>query len=377
MLHFDIEFGMSMRYFKSGGGGSSSGAVSYSAYLETWHSTWLNNVATAMTTAQSGTSPYNAVTAFDPTVALAAADTAVAAFNTIVDAFSVTQISDYNTVVDAFDVTAITTFDAAVDALDHDGDWAAAIETAADEIDAHLLDDTYINADIDDYDDVLDDVLNVKVLPAFKAGMLNINAVMTSSFVMGEATIWAFKVRDTAQYGSQLRTKLNMLRMETAGKAADTMIKSLLQRVSFEKDVATLILKEDSFRVAAEKDVAEMSLREDMFRVESEGKVASLTIEANRIRIVAESEESNENLRIDVKDTLFDLEIFQYGSNVLASIAGGVASNVDTPSTIQSAIGGALSGAAAGAALGSAVPGLGIGAGAGVGAILGIGASLF
>ena len=54
------------------GGGSSSGEVSYPAYMETKHSTWLDAVAADMIIAQTGDSPYASAVAFDPDCVLAA-----------------------------------------------------------------------------------------------------------------------------------------------------------------------------------------------------------------------------------------------------------------------------------------------------------------
>jgi hypothetical protein len=77
-------------------------------------------------------------------------------------------------------------------------------------------------------------------------------------------------------------------------------------------------------------------------------------IEAMRIKIVAKKEESDKNIDIDEQDALWDLEVFQYGANVMASIQGGTVSNGPRrPSTAASVLGGALSGAAAGAMIGS------------------------
>ena len=87
-----------------------------------------------------------------------------------------------------------------------------------------------------------------------------------------------------------------------------------------------------------------------------------MLIEANRMKIVALKEQTDTDLKYDEADATWDLEVFQYGCNVLASIGGGVASPKGSkqPSTSQSMIGGALSGAAAGGMIGG-LPGALIG----------------
>jgi uncharacterized membrane protein len=74
---------------------------------------------------------------------------------------------------------------------------------------------------------------------------------------------------------------------------------------------------------------------------------------------------------------LWDLEVFQYGGNIMAAIQGGtVGSKPKAASPFQSAIGGAMSGAAAGAMVGASMGAGGGPYGALIGGILGAGAGL-
>ena len=301
----------------SGGGGGGSGQVDYPDYMKTVHNDWLNNTGvdtitssiTDIMTAALGNSPFTGAAAYDPTTPLADAWTAVCAYNTVVDA------------------------------LDHSSDWQSVIVNAASIIDTNIIDSTYITTDVDAYRDVLDDQLTATVLPDFESGMQDINAVMSSCFVLGKAIIEGMGARDVAKYQSELRFKLHLQRNSMVEKATDTMLQNLLHRVEFEKAVATL------------------------------------SVEAKRIHIVAKKEQNDQDLKIDEADAQWDLEVFQYGANLLAAIGGGTA----TPSagqkqlsTTQSAIGGALAGAAMGASIGS----YGGPWGALAGAVVGAGASL-
>jgi hypothetical protein len=247
-----------------------------------------------------GGSPYGSMTAHDPSTELTAMDTAVSAFNT------------------------------RVDAIDPDGDWEDAVDAAVAKVDGAVVDDTSLDNNIAAFGNALDDQIENIVLPRFHGGMRDVNAVMSSAFVVGEAIIEGMRDRDVAKYGTDLR------------------VKNYFQRNDF-------ILKG-----------TESILRDSMAQVELEKGVAHYTIEANRLRIVSEKEKKDTENSIDINDGRWDLETFQYGANLLASIGGGtmIPNAQDSPSKTQSAIGGALSGAAIGGALGG-------GWGAVIGGVLG------
>ena len=299
---------ISYKYFgeivecKGGGGGGNSGKVDYPAYMKTQHETWLTALATDITTARTGNSPYYAAVAYDPTTPLAAMDTAVCAFNTVVDV------------------------------LNNETDWDSAMTQAKTTIDA-LISDTYINADVDAFADKLDDQVDNVTIPKFQRGMQDINAVQTSAFALGEALIYGMRDRDVAKYTSDLRLKSSLMRNELIVKSASEMLQALLTRVDFEKNVA------------------------------------HYTLEYNRMFIAAKKDQTDQDYEFDDLDAKWDLEMFQYGGNMMASIAGA-ATNQGTKgaSKTASAIGGALSGAAAGMAVGGPT-------GAAIGGALGLASS--
>lgn len=281
-----------------GSGGGSSGKVDYPEYMKTQHETWLTALNTDITTARAGDSPYTTAAAYDPTVPLAAMDTAVCAFNTVVDA------------------------------LNNESDWNSAMTQAKTTIDA-LISDTYINADVDAFADKLDDQVDNITIPKFQRGMQDINAVQTSAFALGEALIYGMRDRDVAKYTSDLRLKSSLMRNELIAKGASEMLQALLTRADLEK------------------------------------AVAHYTLEYNRMYIVAKKDQIDQDYEYDELDAKWDLEMFQYGGNMLAAIAGAATSQ-GTPerSHTASAIGGALSGAAAGTAIS---PGWGTAIGAALG----------
>ena len=175
--------------------------------------------------------------------------------------------------------------------------------TGLDDIISNVLSDSRIDDAVDEYSLDLGNRLIVEVLPRFEAGMHDINAVVSSAFPLGRAVIEDGQTRQVAKYSADLHMK------------------------AFGDDALRLV----------------------MFKLESQRALSAMVIEANRMKIVAKKEETDINLKIDESDALWDLELYQYGSNVLASIGSGVANpKLKGPSTAQSVIGGALSGAAAG-----------------------------
>lgn len=417
-----------------------------------------------------GSSPYATATAYDPATPLADAWTAVCALNTLVDALdhesdwssaisaavsdvdgtidpdtelasAVTAIGALNTLIDALSHTtdwgtaiaaaatgfdtnvdadteladgwsAITAFNTLIDALDHEADWASALAIAITGYDS-AVDDDDINDDVQAYSQVQYDDIKYNKLPDFRAGYRDVNAVLSSAFVIGESVIFGMHQRDVAKYAAGLKEKKSDKKEAWLLEATKIMLDGQLKRVDFERAVAQLssehkinahtiraqavtagtgeMMRAQAMRVEGEKVVAqltedhymkahairtdaitksaELMLRNQIARVEYEKAVAQLSVEAKRLHIVASKEETDQQYSFDDSDARWDMEVYQYGCNVLAAISGAAASvGKQKPSAVQSALGGALSGAA----MGAAIPGVGPLAGG----ILGAGAAL-
>lgn len=305
-----------------GGGGGGAGVVDYPDYMKDYHENILGDGvltddATDIMEAAQGASPFAAAVAYDPDTPIADMETAVAGFNAMLAAIIETT------------------------------DWAALFTQAETSIGAtDGISEAVITADVDAFADELDDEILTKVLPRFQAGMRDINAVTSSAFVLGEAVIEGFRDREVAKHSSALR-------LSAAGKNA-----------IIELDDKKMYLEGSS-----------QMLRFLMTKYSWEESYMKTVIEQRRIKLVALKEEIDTNIKIDEADALWDLQVFQYGSNVLASIGGGVVDpNLKGPSTASSVIGGALSGVAAGAMVGSSM-GNPV-AGAAVGGLLGAATAL-
>lgn len=226
------------------------------------------------------------------------------------------------------------------------------------------------------------------ILPRFQAGMRDINAVQMSTFVVGRAVmegVYAGKMTETREalknevwkLTTECRSQMDQAALE-AEKTNAARIQNIFQIIGQLMNVAgTVSGSIDTLKVQLETTLQQ--LRVDLIKVR-EGSLSQLdtlvdsstgkNIELSRMQIVAAFEQSNVNIDYDEKQYRWDLENYQYLSNMLAAIGSGTATaGGRQTSKFSSALGGALSGAAAGAAAGGAP-------GAAIGGLLGLGASL-
>jgi len=199
--------------------------------------------------------------------------------------------------------------------------------TGLDTIITNILAQTRIDDAVTEYSLDLGDRLTAEVIPRFEAGMRDINSVVSSAFVIGRALIEEVQLRQVSKYSADLHSKA----------FSDDAIKIIELKLMYQH------------------------------------QLSSLVVETNRMKIVAKKEEAESNLKIDESDAVWDLEVFKYGGNLLASISGAAVSTAKDRQGggIASAIGGALSGAATGAMVTGGNP-IGIAAGA----VLGLAAGL-
>ncbi len=300
-----------------GGGGGSSGEVAFPEYMENRHDAWLADVTTAMNDARSGASPYAGFSTVDPAAVFGSLPTTASA--------AIDALGDVD--VDArFGImyTAVSSQDIAIPGALSTEDIAAIVAAEA---------------------AVLQSIRDSKLTPAYEAGMRDLNAVVSSAWAIGKANLDADVARDVAQLDAKLRMQNPALAQEAA-------------------------------RTAIQQKQGNMEAAKALVGVEVEisRQVAVLAAEVGRILTAARLDVDKTSMEMAAKDRLFDLETFQYGSNVMAGISGGTAHASPQGSTTQNAIGGAMSGAAAGAAIaslsgatgGAALPFIGVGAALGL-----------
>jgi hypothetical protein len=337
------------------GGGGNSGKVDYPAYIKHVHGDWLasmddpigdpgthDDIETSVTevmNAALGGSPFVGLSAYDPTAALDAMDAAIAAINT----------GSIAPLFNSFSNKIITTTEGHFTPV---ADFNEAVVDIAAQLDTTLFDTTEINADINAFGTLLDTQINATVLPTFRRGMQDINAVQSSAYVLGAALIASNRNNEVVKYGTALNLQHAQDKNKLVVGAALDLMKLKEQGLVSDGDLA--------YRTAQASHEYNKAL-------------AALITEAARIRIVANKEWVEADADYDEKDAKWDLEVFQYGANVLAASSGGTSQAAGAKSNkTASALGGALSGAAAGAMMTPATPWIGGAIGGAVGLIGGL-----
>ncbi|MFA5448635.1 MAG: hypothetical protein WC233_10215, partial [Sphaerochaeta sp.] len=181
-------------------------------YIVAVHEDWLRN--TADVASQSITdslnnafsnNPWESKAAYNPATKISAMEAELGSLDTAIGAFN--PLTSYQS-------------------------YVAALSTL---FDSDVFDDTYINADIAAFQDILNDQIETIVLPKMQAGLRDVNAVNSSAFMIAEAIIWGMSTRDTAKYGSELRQKLNVQRADMIGRAADTLLQATIAKHELHK----------------------------------------------------------------------------------------------------------------------------------------------
>lgn len=249
---------------KSGGGGS-SGKVSYPAYMQDIHRQWLNDWAD-----DPGGSPFAADEFPNVGVAMKNATSAIGG----------------NPYTGAVAYSPDTDLDNAQDALDDFGadlasGWTDYLTSAMDGIDVSIGSPV----DFADRFDVATDRIRTeqsKAIPRFNARFLDIAAIHSKTFPM-----------------------------------------SLVQQEQHTQDriyeVSTS--QEEAVRNARSGLLAQLgSVRLEGMRV-----LAVQQAEVSRLTTVAKVQEQEHNQNVENSEATWDLNLFAYGGNVLASVAGGFA----------------------------------------------------
>ena len=292
--------------------------VDYPTYMQSIHRYFLDATVTSSVPSTSGglvkkindaiaANPFSTLTGYDPTTDVAAMLTAIGAFQTIVTAMN--YHTDYDTMNTA----------------------------AAAQVDATYVPAGYIAARAAEHAAILDNDLNTKVYPRFEAGMRDINAVMTSAFVVGRAIIEADRNDKVDKFTADMEFNADSKRADLIQNATGEMLRMFLQKVEFGRVIMAMTVDEKRLAIAAQQD----------YKTETKAIAGDLG--------------------------RWPLEAYKYGANMLAGISGGTTGSVPVDGNKTARIiGSALSGAAAGAMIGSAISSdSGGGWGAAIGGIAG------
>ena len=208
--------------------------------------------------------------------------------------------------------------------------WEDLVDDIKTKLAAVVFDSTTIATEVSAYSAKVLSRLNTSVLPSYQRGMQNVRAVMTSSFTIGEALLTADHTRDINKFEADLMKQFSDRQTESIITISDKLLTMLFQKL-------------------------------DLYR-----HITHYAGETGRIKLTAYKEELNDEMVYREKQYTWGLELFQYGSNMLAAISGGTTQPNRGISTTKSVLGGALSGASMGAAATGGNP-----VGAGIGAVVG------
>lgn len=285
-----------------GGGGGSSGKISYPAYMQDMHHQWLNDFSDA-----PGDQPGSLDTFPDVATAMLNATTAVGG-NPFSGAVAYSPDTDITNAQDALD--------------DFQGDlasgWTAFLTSAMEGIDATIASPV----DFDGMSNVISDRIRTeqnKAQSRFNARALDIGAIQNSTYAMSLAQLEQATRDRIYEFSTGQEDKLLDARLQLMGSLGGTRL--------------------DGMRSVAAQ----------------QGQISQLTA-------VAKFEEKQTNQQWENAEATWDLDLFQYGNNVLASIAGAaVSAKGQSQTQLQGGLASLLTGGSTSLTLGSA--GLG-GAGA-------------
>jgi len=302
-------------------GGGSSGKVSWPAHLMSRHSYWMNGLE------------YNASESERETL-----EPGVNVEQSLEEAY---DESPYDNIT-GFDPSdelgelknRIFAFATTLAGIDPQGVWENFVSVAKTQVES-ILDDDYQDDLVELFEDVQRPTFN-RTVSQFTSGMQDINAVQSSAFVFGLANLSRDFNRRIAAYATEIGFQAY-------------------------KDKLTLITQ------------GVTQLTETLFnKLNMQQTGEHLTAEVSRLSIIAQKEYTDTEAEYTVKDSLWNLDLWQYASNMLAAASGGTnAAGMNTPSKGQSALAGALSGAGLGAMVTPNNPVVGAAAGAAIGGTAG------
>lgn len=117
--------------------------------------------------------------------------------------------------------------------------------------------------------------------------------------------------------------------------------------------IVGLALMESGRQRAIAEQRAQWQQQNNNSQVSAYGQLAQMELEVQKTKLVAEYDKVNTHVTYRRQAQLWDLELYEYGANMLAASSGAVSSKGQSGSTVQSVLAGALTGAAGGAAIGS------------------------
>lgn len=278
-----------------GGGGDQETTIRYAPYVEDKHSAFLLSVATHREAVEDD-SPFTGYADIVVENAFFGAGYTISSFPSLYDMYG--------------------KFMAGLD-----------IDTLYDQLFEDTVNASEVNELVAAEATLLDDDIEANVLPRFETGLRDINSVVSSSYVVGKASIEEARVKSISKFSSELKYRL--------------------------------------LPVVADRWKTHLSWNDGAVRTYAE---------IMKLYYSAKMDVDDANYAMSAKDKLWPFTVLDYERAALGALQSATKTNTEVGggSKAMKAISGALSGAAAGAMVGSVVPGIGTGVGAAVGGALGL-----
>lgn len=274
------------------GGGDSTTTVRYAPYVESYHSSFLSAMA-SYRSSLTGSSPFSGFSAITVDAAFFGTGYLISSFPSLYDMYG--------------------KFMAGLD-----------IDSLYDQIFEDTVNASEVNNLVSAEADLLDDDIEQNILPRFQVGMRDINAVVSSSFVVGKSLIESARVKAITKFSGELKFRL--------------------------------------LAVAAERWKSHLDWNK---------AVVMSYAELMKLYYSTKLDVDDYNYSMSAKNSLWPFTVLEYERAGLGALQGATTTSSDVAgsSKTQKALSGALAGASIGASFG--------GVGALVGGGIGLAASLF
>lgn len=355
----------------SGSHGGGGGRIEYAEYLENMHKSLVrgvpipdsyseitNDVYAVINTIHGLTTPYEGESAYDPTASDEALFDATSPLGRIREAWDSLEdlVFGFGGEWTNDETTEFANFVAvAAGELDHFStiDFITGFDSVLSDLMSHL--DTVVNEDhFKDMVDSFEDHKEARFLRGvgtWAAGMADVNAVNSSSFIIGLALLQQDITQEVDAYERELKHNLY-------GNVMAEFVRDYL------KAKVMRVASEDQMVLQGTQIIHQLRTT----KAELYSKVLVMKEAVEKLVIIAKKEQEDRDIAIDVEHTLWDLEVLQYGGNAIAAIAGATGGrSLPKVSKEQSALGMAAQGLGAAALLGAGAPlAIGVGAVAGL-----------
>ncbi len=368
----------------SSSGSQGSGTVEYPQYLEDAHEDlleylWVGTSGSAGPIAAiTATNPFTAAVAYDPTTRISLLSSELSAFNTFLMAHDdITYDTNFVTRALRFDDPTDYTFPDILSTI-------TVMATLLYELDTNLFTEGYIDNVIDAFSDKLDDQLADTVAPKFTRGMQDVNADMSSAFVIGMAKIHTDRNLQVSDFQAKIRIdnenrilELEKLKpMFNANRLEHEKLKTIFDNLTMQyHDMQSKFsLNQDLIQKDKEKLTHAATIYEhdyDLGLMQAYAALNGISLDKAKLTIIAEKEQKELDYGYQEKYYAWSLDQYQKYANMIGSIAGTAVNTGNAGAQGPSALGGMISGAGIGGMIGA-----GTAVGGPWGAALGAGAGL-